>query len=246
MRAIKEDFDHPNPIHGEHQNVSLAVLPTGTGKSDVAVLAAYCCNVERVLVVTPSVTVASQIFADFQYVDGHHNPPFLERRGIFTKGYRPLYMPYGRLINRSPRRMLPAIETASLVVVNAHKFGAQSSVDLADVPKRFPLVIIDETHHYPARTWLAIVRHFCNSKILFLTVTPFHRNAAGRPEYILGEKRPCYQLTRDQAIRQHIIRPTHFQEVEGGGENREGQIQVGFYCNEFEYQCIMYATVCVR
>ena len=246
MRAVKEDFDHPNPIYGEHQNVSLAVLPTGTGKSGVAVLAAYCCNVERALVVTPSVTVASQIFADFQYEAGHHNPPFLERRGIFEEGDRQLYMPHGKLVNRSPAQMLPAIETASLVVVNAQKFGTKSSVDLADVSKRFPLVIIDEAHHYPARTWLAIVRHFCNSKILFLTATPFHRNAAGLSQYILGEKRPCYQLKHEDAVQKHIIRPTHFQEVEGGGENREGQIQVGFYCNEFEYQCIMYATVCVR
>lgn len=227
MKAIKEDFGIRNPAHEQHQNVSLAVLPTGTGKSGVAVLAAYCCNVVKVLVVTPSITVASQVFADFQYKDGHNNVPFLERRNIFTRDDRNLYMPFGALIRKTEE--LPAVlDSAPLVVINAQKFGAQSRVNLEDVPKHFPLVIIDEAHHYPARTWLEIVRHFNNSNILFLTATPFHRNAAGQQKYILGEKMPCYQLKRANAIEQGIIRPTGFIEVRGG-TMREDEIQVGLY-----------------
>ena len=226
VRAVQKDFSNPNPAHREFQNVSLVVLPTGTGKSGVAVLAAYCCNVVQVLVVTPSVTVANQIFADFQYKAGHDDVPFLERRGIFTRETRRLYMPNGALI-RKTADLMPAVDVAPLIVVNAQKFGAQSTVNLSEVPRTFPLVIIDEAHHYPARTWLDIVQHFNNSKILFLTATPYH-NDGGRPKYILGQKMPCYQLQHAEAIRRHIIRPMEFKEVDSG-RTRDNEIQVGLY-----------------
>lgn len=227
VRAVKADFNAPNPDHGEFRDVSLVVLPTGTGKSGVAVLAAYCCNVVKVLVVTPSVVVANQVFADFQYQDGHDSVPFLERRDIFTYYQRRLYMPYGALIKRTSE-MMAAVVAAPLVVANAQKFGARSRVDLAKIPPDFPLVIVDEAHHYPAQTWLNIVTHFAKSKILFLTATPFHKDAAGRQKYILGPKRPCYQLEHAKAIDRGIIRPTQFVEVRGG-DTRNGQIQVGLY-----------------
>lgn len=226
MRAVRNDFNYPNPANGEFKDVSLVVLPTGTGKSGVAVLSAYCCNVVKVLVVTPSVTVANQIFADFQYKDGHDDVPFLERRGIFTRETRHLYMPYGALITKTAD-LMPAVDVAPLVVVNAQKFSGQSRVDLAAVPRRFPLVIIDEAHHYPARTWWEIVQHFNNSKILFLTATPLH-NDGGQSKYILGPKRPCYWLQHDVAIQRNIIRPTQFFPV-NGGQTRDGEIQVSLY-----------------
>ena len=40
-----------------HQPIALVVLPTGCGKTGVAVLAAYALNVTRVLVITPSVKI---------------------------------------------------------------------------------------------------------------------------------------------------------------------------------------------
>ena len=213
VKAVKRDFDHPDHgRYGEHANVSLVVLPTGTGKSGVAILAAYCCNVKRVLVVTPSANISNQLFADFQLEKGHRSLPFLEKRGIFGKEDRANYMPNGRLIKRTAD-ISTAMEVAPLVVVNAQKFGATSKVDLDKVPNRFCLVIVDEAHHYPAETWLQIVRHFRGSKILFLTATPYHRNKRGDNEYILGNKLSCFTLTRSDAIDKGIIRDTKYIEV---------------------------------
>ena len=212
VKAVKRDFDHPDhKKYGEHANVSLVVLPTGTGKSGVAVLAAYCCNVKRVLVVTPSANISNQLFADFQLEEGHRNLPFLEKQKIFGKEDRANYMPNGRLIKRTAD-IPTAVEVAPLVVVNAQKFGATSKVDLEEVPNRFCLVIVDEAHHYPAKTWLDIVRHFRGIKILFLTATPYHKNQ-GENKYILGDKPPCFTLTRSNAIDKGIIRDTQFIEV---------------------------------
>ena len=46
-------------------NIALVVLPTGCGKTGVAVLAAYALNASRVLVITPSVKISKQIHEAF-------------------------------------------------------------------------------------------------------------------------------------------------------------------------------------
>ena len=49
----------------EKPNIALVVLPTGCGKTGVAVLAAYALNASRVLVITPSVKISKQIHEAF-------------------------------------------------------------------------------------------------------------------------------------------------------------------------------------
>ena len=46
-------------------NIALVVLPTGCGKTGVAVLSAFVLNAKRVLVVTPSAKVSDQILEAF-------------------------------------------------------------------------------------------------------------------------------------------------------------------------------------
>ena len=45
------------------RNVSLVVLPTGAGKSGVAV---YACAAEKVLVITPSAAISKQLLTQFR------------------------------------------------------------------------------------------------------------------------------------------------------------------------------------
>jgi superfamily II DNA or RNA helicase len=56
-----------------------------------------------------------------------------------------------------------------LMVIDARKFGPTSSVPINEIPNdSCDLVILDEAHHYPAPTWLAIVNHsLAASKIVF-------------------------------------------------------------------------------
>jgi superfamily II DNA or RNA helicase len=64
---------------------------------------------------------------------------------------------------------IPQMNAFNIVIANAHKFGSNTDVDLAEIPRTFDLVIVDEAHHYPAPSWKSIVDHFPGSKKLFLT-----------------------------------------------------------------------------
>lgn len=219
VEAVARDVDAPVG-EGADSRISLVVLPTGAGKTGVAVLAAYACNAHRVLVVTPSETISRQVHAAFTYVHGRaiDEVPFLEKVGFFAKEHRSEYMPAANLVLRAAD---VRDAHSPLVILNAHKLGELSSVQPKDVPGTFSLVIVDEAHHYPAPTWLSIVDYFRQgTQILFLTATPERRGAP-----ILSHP-PCFTLARADAVARGIIRALGFREVGENHDDRPTQIAV--------------------
>ena len=190
----------------DNPNIALVVLPTGCGKTGVAVLASYALSASRVLVITPSIIISRQIH---------------EAYGKFLIKYE--------VISDTPENRQHVIPTISFIktskeiqegmnsmvmVVNAHKFGELSNVSIGEIPcEGYDLVIVDEAHHYPAPTWKLLVDHFCNSRRLFLTATPEYH---GKP--IPGVPPPCYELKQSVAIDRGIIRDVWFDETTGGDE----------------------------
>ena len=67
----------------DRQLPALVVLPTGCGKTGVAVLAAFVLNASRVLVITPSVKISQQIHEAF--CGSIQRDCFLVERGIVPK-----------------------------------------------------------------------------------------------------------------------------------------------------------------
>ena len=181
-------------------NIALVVLPTGCGKTGVAVLASFALDASRVLVITPSIIISKQI--DEAYEN------FLIRRGVFNSQEDLRYF----VPSKSAIMKTSEIHNAmwsTLMIVNVHKIGGQSNVRIENIPNDcFDLVIVDEAHHYPAPTWKQLVDHFDKSRRLFLTATPEHR---GDP--VLPGVRPCYTLSRSDAIDRGVIRDVEFDEM---------------------------------
>ena len=211
--AAKELLE--NPLK---PNVALVVLPTGCGKSGVAVLAAYALKPRRVLVITPSVKISDQIYSDFC---SRKMKSFLACRGIFTPDDEEHFLPIGGLIRRSTE--IEEKLQCHLMVLNPHKVGKMSSVPINEIPRdRYNLVIVDEAHHYPAKTWKLLVDHFSeDTKRLFLTATPTHSGTSICPfiyrirdhRYPNFEPGPCFSLSRSDAVERGIIRPLYFHEL---------------------------------
>ena len=179
--------------HFENSNIALVVLPSGCGKTGVAVLASYALNATRVLVITPSITRSSQIH------EAYGN--FLIERGIIPDKPEVIrcVVPTRSLIEKSSE--IYASMRRMVTVVNVHKIGGQSNVRIEDLPRDiFDLVIVDEAHHYPAPTWKVPVDYFSNSRRLFLTATPLHN---GKPILSIP---PCYELKESVAISKRTTR----------------------------------------
>ena len=204
VQKLREYFSPQAQSDPNASNVALVVLPTGCGKTGVAVLASYALNASRVLVITPSIIISRQIAAAY----GN----FLIERGVVpnTPESAQRALPTVSLINKSTE--IRNGMRSMVMVVNAHKIGGQSSVRIEDIPREgYDLVIVDEANHYPAPTWHLLVDHFHKSHRLFLTATPNHN---GKP--ILPRKCCCYELGRSVAVEKGIIRKVEFAQIDVG------------------------------
>ena len=193
-------------------NIALVVLPTGCGKTGVAVLAAYALNASRVLVITPSLKISKQIHEAF--CGSQYRRCFLEERGIVQHDAVHYVCPQGTYITESAK--IHQHKHDSFMVVNAHKIGGRSSVSIEDIPNdNYDLVIVDEAHHYPAPTWKTLVDHFSQSNRIFITATPEYKRRPILPQP--PHPPPCFTLPRADAVFRGVIRNIDFIEVPNSG-----------------------------
>lgn len=101
--------------NAELPKTALVVLPTGTGKSGIAVLAPYATNSTRVLVLTPSVVITKQIADTF----GN----FLVSRGVFLTRDRSKFTPSTAAVTRTVQLRQALAANVNVIIVNAHKIG---------------------------------------------------------------------------------------------------------------------------
>ena len=113
----------------KRSNIALVVLPTGCGKTGIAVLVPYLLNASRVLVITPSLKISQQIHEEFC-----GERMFLLQRGIISAEHNIIlkFRPSGNCITRSSN--IRENLSNPLMVVNAHKIGGETRVKLPIYP----------------------------------------------------------------------------------------------------------------
>jgi len=143
----------------------LISLPTGVGKTAVAIAAPYLVAANRVLVVVPTQELRRQS------VDRFESQEVLKRIGALAEAEpSPAVRQVTGLVSD-----WDDLHSADVVV------ALPSSISPAHYDTKLPptdlfdLVIVDEAHHAPASTWRAILEHF-DAAHLLLTATPRRRD----------------------------------------------------------------------
>lgn len=204
---------------------AIAVLPTGTGKTAVLMLTAFERQARRVLVVTPSRLVRNQIAEDFRQLIT------LKKLAVAPTDLPAprIYEAEGRIVDEETWRTLEAYD-----VVVATPNAISPAIDGVSPPPSgfFDLVLVDEAHHSPAKSWEALLRHFSGIPRALFTATPFRRDRKeipgrlvytyplrrafedgvfGRIEYVAVPERDT-QAERDVAIAmeaERVLREDH-------------------------------------
>lgn len=148
---------------------AIVVMPTGSGKTAVLMMSAFVGRARRVLVVTPSRLVRSQIAEDFRNLailkkigvlgDAISEPKVTEVKGRVSSSEEWEELRSCDVVVGSPNSISPALE------------------DVSEPPEDlFDLVLIDEAHHSPAVTWNKLMLAFPKAKRVLFTATPFRRD----------------------------------------------------------------------
>lgn len=171
----------------------LISVPTGVGKTAIALAAPFLVAATRTLVVVPTQELRRQTVERFRsqdvlraigalnVVDDFDPPVVVEARGRTSDW--------------------ASLQDADVVV------GIPASVSPAHYPEGeqpppdlFDLVIVDEAHHAPAATWLSILDHFA-ARSLLLTATPHRRDRRRLPGKL------AYYYPLRQALDEDLYQP---------------------------------------
>jgi superfamily II DNA or RNA helicase len=132
---------------------ALAVLPTGAGKTAVLMVSAFLLRATRVLVITPSTLVREQIAGKFAELDP-----------LRALAVIPETLGTPRVIEVKKRMETPAdweaVRDFDVIVSTPNCVSAAQERVCAPPPGLFDLLLIDEAHHSPAKTWQALLDQF--------------------------------------------------------------------------------------
>lgn len=153
----------------EHPLVS---VPTGVGKTAIALAAPFLACAKRTLVVVPTQELRRQTVEQFK------SQGVLRAIGALPtdSGVE------GPTVHEASGRAASWDEYEDADVV----IGIPASVSPAQFKDNLPptdlfdLIVVDEAHHAPAATWMAILDHF-DSRALLLTATPHRRDRKRLP-----------------------------------------------------------------
>lgn len=153
-----------------HRGPAVVAVPTGSGKTAIAVAAPYLVGAKRALVVVPSRDLRDQISEAF--VNEAVLRTIHARTGTTAPSVKVLA---GRVENWSE------VLDADVVVGIPNSISPAYYEEHPPPGELFDLVVIDEAHHAPAPTWQAILDHFHSARALLLTATPQRRDGRRVP-----------------------------------------------------------------
>lgn len=139
---------------------------TGSGKTAVIMMTPFITRAEKVLVITPRRLVRNQIKKEFESL-----------RTLVKLGVVPKKFPKIKVFEAEhviTKENMQEIINNDVVIATPPCIKSKNGIC---IPKEmFDLVIFDEAHHIPAKTWTDISEYFIDSKQVLFTATPFRRD----------------------------------------------------------------------
>jgi superfamily II DNA or RNA helicase len=187
---------------------AIVVLPTGSGKTAVSMLAAFIERAGRVLVVTPSRLVRNQIAEEYKSL-----------KVLKVNKALPVSVPVPRIheveSRLSSEAMWRELEAFDVVVGTPNSISPALEGVSKPPEDLFDLILVDEAHHSSAATWNSLLLSFPKAKRVLFTATPFRRDKGE----IIGKVVYDYPINR--AFEDEIFGRVEYISVDPKGGNSD-------------------------
>ena len=182
---------------------AIVTMPTGSGKTNVLMALAFVMRAQRVLVLTPSRLVREQIAENFGALVDLKKIEALPLDLISPK----VFATEGTIGSDEAWEDLRQYD---VVVATVPSVSPRDGVIPAPPADLFDLVLVDEAHHAPARTWSRLLDLLRDARQVLFTATPFRRDE----KEIKGKLVFTYDLRR--AYQDRVFGDITFEPVERG------------------------------
>lgn len=163
VHAIGAYFSLPQAQPG------LIVMPTGSGKTAVILIAPLLLRARRALILTPSQLVRTQI------AEQAASLAVLKAVGVLPSDFAtPKVKEVKQRIDSA--EAWKELEGFDFVVATPQCVSPGIEDVKEPPPGLFDLILMDEAHHSEAPRWADILEHFSDTKRLLFTATPFRRD----------------------------------------------------------------------
>ena len=217
-------------LEDKKQEIALVSMPTGTGKTGIICCLPFFLAEEKplepnlevkfskpILVIAPNLEIASQLERSITISsqDPFQQENFLLKREIVPpdadKDLKRDVIPSGRKVeNTSEIQAETFLEHHDFIIANAQKF-LEGSWEERLPNDFFQAVIVDEAHHFPAKTWSRIIKKFkSHAKVVFLTATPYRSDR----QEVVSKENFAYSLSLKEARDKGVIRRTTWNELD--------------------------------
>jgi len=183
---------------------AIVTMPTGSGKTTVLMAVAFSLRAKRVLILTPSRLVREQIAENFSALVDLKKIEALPLDLASPK----VFATEGTIGSDEAWEHLRQYD---VVVATVPSVSPRDGVIPAPPADLFDLVLVDEAHHAPARTWSHLLNLLHDAKQVLFTATPFRRDE----KEIKGKFVFTYDVKR--AYQDRVFGDITFEPVERGG-----------------------------
>jgi len=147
---------------------AIVQIPVGCGKTGLAAIIPFGIAKGRVLVVSPNLTIKEGLFESFDVTN--RQKCFWRQRGIL----KPEQMIGGPFACTLDTGNISVSKKSHIIITNVHQLATNTDKWLNKFPKDFfDLIIVDEAHHSPAKSWGQVIERFSSAKVVNMTATPF-------------------------------------------------------------------------
>ncbi len=202
---------------------AIVSMPTGSGKTGVICCLPYYFGKyvsskklqgidlnKPILVIAPGKVILKQLIDNFVPRDDICNS-FLLKRGLFNEKKKIQRYHYRAHIINTADDIAPfTLCLYHICLVNSQKGHTKSRENIYTWSEldedSFSVVIVDEAHHLPSKTWKDIINRFkAHAKVVFFTATPFRSDKKKITEDI-DSTGFAYHMSRKDAVEKEIIR----------------------------------------
>ena len=150
------------------KNKAIIQMPVGCGKTGLAALLPLGLAEGRVIIIAPNLTIKDSLHDAMDI--SNRQGCFWHKMGVMSRS-QTLSGPFACTLETGnisvANKSHIVITNIQQLATNADKWLMQFSDDF------FDMIIVDEAHHSPAKSWQKVIDRFPSAKVILMTATPF-------------------------------------------------------------------------